>query len=198
MVKISIKLDINKDAWNWWHACNHISHGVDWKKRIESNLWKNIYQKKFSEAEKYLLPYLNNYYRENKLNLSKVLEDARELFDKKASQACQLMERITKRKLYRDNFICFLTTFPRCPYDYKNGYVWLCSLWSTKCYLGIFIHELLHFQFFKYYRDNQLVKKLDNNQLEKLKESKQYKLTGNRLRAETAVINAASLITVNK
>ncbi|MFA5128865.1 MAG: hypothetical protein WC445_02740 [Patescibacteria group bacterium] len=171
MVTINIKLDIKKDAWNWWNACNKISHGVDWKQRVGESLWKKIYGKTEKEAFKFLIPYLKKYYKEHKKVLEKNLAEAQKLFDDNAQEACSLMEKITGKQLYRKKFTCFLTTFPRCPYNYEKGYVWLCAVWSAKCYLGTFLHELLHFQFIAYCKNKQPVKNLSPRQFEYLKES---------------------------
>ncbi len=171
MVTINIKLNIKKDAWNWWHACNKVSHGVDWKKRVDKNLWKKIYGKTEKEAFKFLMPYLRKYYKEHEKDLDKNIEDSRKLVNDKFQEAYELMEKIIGKPLYRENFACFLTTFPRCPYNYKKGYVWFCALWPAKCYLGTFLHELLHFQFIAYYKNNPSIKSLSPEQFEYLKES---------------------------
>lgn len=171
MVKIKLKLDIIKDAWNWWDACQRVSHGVNWKKRIDRNLRKRIVGKTEEEAMNFLLPYLKKYYKEHKSELNKILKTGQSFFSKDGQKACKRMEKITSRPLYRKSFTCFLTTFPRCPYSYKKGYVWLCANWPPKCYLGTFLHELLHFQFFAYYQNRPLVKKLTKEQSEYLKES---------------------------
>jgi len=170
-MKIQIKQDINKDAWNWWDGTNKISHGVNWGERIDLDIRKQIKNKTHEQSLAFLIPYLENYYKENKEKLDKVVNEAQLLFDDKVDECLELMTKITKHPMYRQDFTCFLTTFPRCPYNIKNGYVWLCALWPTKCYLGTFLHELLHFQFIHYYYDNPEVKKLTNIQFEYLKES---------------------------
>lgn len=170
-VRIQVRLDIDRDAWNWWDACNKISHGVDWKKRIDRNLQKNITGKTKREAMKFLIPFLANYYKKHKKELNQAIREAKNIFKSKANYACKLMEEVTQHLLYRNNFTCFLTTFPRCPYDYKKGYIWLAAPRPAKIYLGIFLHELLHFQFYAYYRNKPPVKQLSLTQSEFLKES---------------------------
>lgn len=171
MINIKVELNINKDAWNWWHACNKISHGVDWKKRISPILWKKIYKKTEKEAYYFLIPYLKNYYKAHKKELNKSLKQAEKLFNSQAKASCKLMEQVTKHKIYRKNFTCFLTTFPRCPYVFSKGYIWLCAIEPSKCYLATFLHELMHFQFIYYYKEDPIIKKLSENQYQKLKES---------------------------
>jgi len=160
-----------KDAWNWWEACNHISYGTDWKKRVPQKIWEEIHGKTFREACDFLLPYLRRYYKEHDKELRLISKEVQSLFTQYGQEACILMEDVTKHPLYRKSFTCFLTTFPRCPYSFQKGYVWLCASWPAKCYLGTFLHELLHFQFFAYYQNRKTVKKLSLEQKEILKES---------------------------
>lgn len=58
MSNITIKLDPKKDAWNWWEACNKVSHGVDWKMSIDSDLREKIVGKTQDEAFSFLIPLL--------------------------------------------------------------------------------------------------------------------------------------------
>ncbi|MFH1661698.1 MAG: hypothetical protein ABIA02_01210 [Candidatus Falkowbacteria bacterium] len=149
MTKILIKLNIEKDAWNWWEACNKVSHGVDWKMEIELKLRNKIVGKSQKEAYGFLFPYLKDIYK--KRNLKKKAEELQKGFSERQKELFKTMERITMRKIYRNNFICFLTTFPRFPYDYNKGYVWISSKRELDYHFSIFLHELLHFQYFAYY-----------------------------------------------
>lgn len=149
MSNLFVKFHIIKDAWNWWDACNKVSHGVDWKMFVDPVLRKKIVGKKQKEAYSFLIPYLKEMHRRNSLK-----EKARKLeedFDQVKDELFQRMARLTKQKIYRNDFTCFLTTFPRFPYNYKKGYVWLSYKRDLDFQISIFIHELLHFQFFEYY-----------------------------------------------
>lgn len=153
MFKISVKQDIEKDAWNFWEACNKTSHGVDWKSRIDPNVSNAIQTKTFEDAKSFLIPYLENYYLKNKELMNKIVVDVQNIFDLKLDESCRRMELVTKRKLYKNDFICFLTTFPRCPYSLENGYIWFyINLSKEKC-IDVFLHELLHFQFIYYFKN---------------------------------------------
>lgn len=171
MPKIKVKLAIKKDAWNWWDACNRISHGVDWKKKVDKELWQKIHGKTEKMAIEFLLPYLKNYYQQNGKQLTAAIKETQDVFNKQSAVALRLMEKITGKKLYRENFTCFLTTFPRCPYSFKKGYVWLAADWRVECCLSIFLHELLHFQFLKYFYKKLVPKKLNDRQFDFLKEA---------------------------
>jgi len=149
MPKITVKLDVEKDAYNWWEACNRVSHGIDWKERIDISLSQKITNKSQKDAYAFLLPYIEKIHEQN--NLIKKVEELQQGFNERQQTLFEMMEKLTSNKIYRDDFTCFLTTFPRCPYDYKNGYVWVPYRRDIDHQLSIFLHELLHFQFFAYY-----------------------------------------------
>lgn len=149
MQKITVKLNIEKDAWNWWDACNKISHGVDWKMNINSDLRNKIYQKSQKEAYDFLVPYLKNLY--GNLNINKYIKEIQKGFDLKKEKIFERMEKVTGHPIYRNNFTCFITSFPRFPYNYEKGYIWISNRKPLDFQLQIFIHELLHFQYFAYF-----------------------------------------------
>ncbi len=167
-----VKLDIKKDAWNWWDGCNSDSHGVDWKKRIkQKEVLDGIVGKSEKSAYDYLLPFLNDKYK----NESAVIDDFKKYiedeFDSKFYLGCKKIVEAMGRPLYRNDFTFFLTTFPRAPYDKDCGYVWQCVYWFDP--MSVFLHELCHFQFIYYWRENEdsPVSKLPKDQFEFLKES---------------------------
>jgi hypothetical protein len=149
MLTINIKLDFEQDAWNWWEACNKVSQGVDWKQKIPIELREKITDKSQAEAYNFLLPYLQELY--SKLEVEKYLNEMQTGFDKVKDKLFERMEKVTNRPIYRNNFTCFSTSFPRFPYDYENGYVWISNKRKLEYQIQIFIHELLHFQYFKYF-----------------------------------------------
>jgi len=149
MPKITIKLDIKKDAWNWWDACNKISHGVDWKTKISGDVRKKIVGKPQKQAYSFLWLHLKLMHKQE--NLKARIHYLQQGFNRKQADLFATMERLTKHKIYRNDFTCFLTTFPRFPYNYEKGYVWISYKRDIDFQLAIFIHELLHFQFFAYY-----------------------------------------------
>ena len=168
--KVSIRLDLYQDAWNWWHAANHSSHGVDWSDRLTKPELRKIIGLDQKEAMAILEPYLKSFYEKNQNLLQEQLKTGQSLFDEYGQAAMDKMVKIIGRPLYRDEFVGFLTTFPRCPYNYQAGYFWLCTIWPAKCYLGIFLHELLHFQFLFYYQQ-KLLPIVGPDKLDRLKEA---------------------------
>jgi len=168
--QITLKIDKEKDAWNWWHAANHSSHGVNWSERIKQPQMREIIGLDKEAAMKILLPFLDKYYQDNAELIASQLKAGQELFLQQGQAAMGKMVQIFNRPLYKNSFVGFLTTFPRCPYNYEEGYFWLCALWPAKCYLGTFLHELLHFQFIFYYQD-KILPLIGKEKFERLKES---------------------------
>jgi len=168
METIIVKQNIKKDAWNWWHACNKVSYGVDWKERIDKKLQNKLVNKTRKQAFYFLISYLKNLYKKENINQKK--KEVRDIFDQSQREIFSRMEKITGKKIYRENFICFLTTFPRAPYDYHRGYVWLPIVWSRESHIGTFTHELLHFQTYAYW-EKKCLKKLTKEEFENLKEA---------------------------
>jgi len=176
MPKIIVKINLEKDAWNWWDGCNKVSHGVDWKLRIPEHLRVKIIGKSQKEAFDFLIPFLTNWYQENDVAIKAYLKDLKKIFNKKGNKIFQIMEKVTGQPVYLDKFYCFITSFPRSPYNFEKGYIWLQIFHKSEIggnpenQITIFIHELLHFQV-HYYYEKELKKQLTNKQFEYLKEA---------------------------
>ncbi|MFA5070532.1 MAG: transglutaminase domain-containing protein [Patescibacteria group bacterium] len=165
MPTITVKTDLRRDAWNWWHACNKISHGVDWKQRISKDLQKKLVGKTKKQAYRFLLPYLRELYR--KLKIEQEVPKIQKVFNKDQKKIFSRMAKVTGRPIYRQDFTCFLTTFPRGPYNCQKGYVWLPISMQP---INVFLHELLHFQTIVYYKP-RILKRLPFEQFDALKEA---------------------------
>lgn len=146
---IDINLNLERDAWNWWEACNKVSWGVDWKQKIKHDIRQRIVGKTQQEAYNFLLPMLRQIYKRR--DIKKYLANIQEGFNSVNDLLFERMTKVTNRPIYRENFTCFLTTFPRFPYNYEKGEIWISSQRELSFQLAIFIHELLHFQYFAYF-----------------------------------------------
>lgn len=166
-----IRLNLYKDAWNWWDACNSSSHGVVWKNQINENLVKKLEGKTQEEANEALIPFLEKAYIDQEKDISKAHKFFENEFKKKFQDGCDKIVEVMKRPLYRNDFIIYLTTLRRGPYYKSKGQVWICVFWSDP--IECFLHELCHFQFIHYWRENSdsEVRKLSRDQFEFLKES---------------------------
>ncbi|MBU4331889.1 hypothetical protein KKD19_06300 [Patescibacteria group bacterium] len=165
---MTVKKDIKKDAWNWWDGCNTISYGTDWKQRISKKLQNKLVGKTQKQALDFLIPYLKILYKKEKINQKK--KEIRVIFNQYQKEIFSRMEIVTSKKIHREKFTCFLTTFPRAAYDYERGYVWLPIIWPKQTYVRTFVHELLHFQTYAYW-EKHILEKLTKKEFENLKEA---------------------------
>ncbi len=149
MPNITIKFDLVEDAINWWEAGNKISHGVVWKDLMKPELQDRIVGKTKEEALEFLFLYLGDYYKNR--NLEDYTKEIQAGFDSIKDSLFSRMESVTGHPIYRSDFTLFITSFNRFPYNYDQGYVWISDRGDIDKQVGIFIHELLHFQYFAYF-----------------------------------------------
>ena len=168
MSKIVVKININRDAWNWWDACNKVSFGVDWSERIPSAIRNKIKGKTREEAFAFLIPYLKKLYIKEKIKTKQ--NDTKKIFLKSEPSIFNRMRKMTGRKIYKNVFTCYVATFPRAPYDFKKGFAWIPVIWPPETYVRTFVHELLHFQTYAYWKKSCL-KHITEKQFEYLKEA---------------------------
>ena len=163
-----VKQDVRKDAWNWWNACNKISYGTDWQQRISKQLRKKIVGKTKTEAFVFLMPYLKHAYEKERIGKKK--KELEDILIRQQRQIFSRMIKVTGKPICRKTLTCFLTTFPRAPYDFQRGYIWIPVIWPKETYVRTFIHELLHFQTYAYWQERCL-RKLSQKEFEDLKEA---------------------------
>lgn len=163
--------DIYRDAWNWWSACNYSSHGKVWRDQINDNLANKLVGKTNKEANKTLIPFLKKVYVDQKQKISEAKIFFKNEFDQKFQEGCIKIVDVMGKPIYRYDFTFYLTTMKRCPYYKPRGAVWLCVFWNNP--MEVFLHELCHFQFIHYWRENPKseVSKLPEERFEFLKES---------------------------
>ncbi|MDK2899125.1 MAG: hypothetical protein PWQ10_312 [Patescibacteria group bacterium] len=166
-----IILDPKKDADNWYDGCNGDSFGVDWKTRVSVDIYKNINGKSKKEALKFLIPFLDQTYIDKKQDIYNHIAFLEKIYNKKFVKACKKIVDLTGKDLYLNEFTFFITTFPRGPYNFGKGYLWEYIGWNNP--IAGFMHELLHFQFHHYWRDdpNSSISKLNEYQFQYFKES---------------------------
>jgi hypothetical protein len=92
-------------------------------------------------------------------------------FSDRFDGACKMLEKITKHELSCTKFMIALTTFPRAPYFAKTGLIYFNIYWANP--IETFMHEVLHFQFEEYWRNNKksAVAKLSEGDFQYLKEA---------------------------
>lgn len=86
-------------------------------------------------------------------------------------RACEYVEKITNRPLAIKSVKVYLTTFPRAPYSVEDGIIYFCIFWDNV--ISTLLHELLHMQVIKYWRNNKdsKISKLSEKEFVYLNES---------------------------
>jgi hypothetical protein len=138
MFTFTFLLDIHQDVENWLEGSNKISHGKNRKEGVALEyqyLVDQLQGVSAKEAEDFMIPFLENLYKDKKETIDKTFLHANQLFEEKFQEACTSIETMTKKELYLKEYTLFLTTFPRCPYNEKKGYVWLPVFRDYKVYL---------------------------------------------------------------
>ncbi|MBU1092492.1 hypothetical protein KJ836_02395 [Patescibacteria group bacterium] len=166
-ISFAVKIDIEKDAWNYWQACNRVSHGVDWSKRAEPIVKENVVGKTEAEARAWLLPYLEKKYQE--LDIQALADKLQIELMPEYPKVVEVIEKITQKPVYLKDVTLFLTTFNRCPYDFEKGHIWIYYKDDKNKIINTLLHELLHFQFHHYY-DDDLQDKVSDSEWEAIKE----------------------------
>lgn len=174
MTKISIIKDLETDASNRYEAINTCNYRSDWLSKAKPEdmpIIEEIKGKTREDTYDILLPYLKEKYQKNDIEISKKLKDAQEILDQYKDLIFEKIEKLTKHKIDYDEIKLFITTYPRCPYNREKGYIRLAIGASNSSMLTILTHEILHFQFHKYYSNNPEVKLLNPQQFDTIKES---------------------------
>ena len=171
-IKYKIKLDVKQDAWNCYIGCTKTPlHGNNWTAKAPVEIVEKLQGMTEIQAYEFLIPYLKKRYITDKEPIEKYTNFVKSEYKQKFNKGCHKVVDLLGKPIYRNDFTLFLSTFHRGPYNYNYGYSWIGIGWSDP--IGCFLHELMHFQFIHYYRNNpdSAVSKLTNEQFEYLKES---------------------------
>jgi len=170
MPKVIFKLDYKKDARNYWQAVNSQSHGKSWQNSIPLKIQKEINGKSWEESKSFLYDYLNEFYKKHNKKLKLILKQFSEIWRIIEKEYFKRLIKITKRKIYSNQFTAYLTTIDRCPYDTKENW-FMVNLFSgglRMCQTAG--HELMHLQF-HYYFEKDLIIKIGREKFGDLKEA---------------------------
>ncbi|MEI6228865.1 MAG: hypothetical protein WCP11_02505 [Candidatus Saccharibacteria bacterium] len=169
--KYQIKLDIDKDSWNWYDGCNSDCFGIDCCEGLPLEVVAKIKGQPKRKAYSFLDSFLKQKYIDEKSQIDDYTDSLDKRFQQSFQSACDKMVAVIGRPLYRDDFTIYLTTFPRCPYHYEIGAVYEFIGWKGS--LETFLHELCHFQFIHYWYKNPKspISKLSYEDFDYLKES---------------------------
>ena len=177
-ISYELKYDLERDIWNWYYGANYSENGENnFKSADDLEALKKIKGlKTLEEAEPILRPFLQSKLDNPESELNAFLKTTTKQFEELFDKACEVMENITKHSIANERFTFYATTFPRMVVFYDEGIVFLYAkiddeLWGMP--MDGFMHELLHFQTDKYWRQNpeSPVSKLSEDDYFKLKES---------------------------
>jgi len=174
--------DIKKDMWNWrgsledyltndWCLNNIQKYGSD----SDNKTANQILGLNGPEAEKILRPYLLSLENDPNSQLNAFIKIAEKDLRDKYVDACQALERVTKRPMISNEFTFYVTTFPRMTVFFDEFTIFMYD--STEGVWGMpidgFLHEALHFQFYHYWRLDKKspVYRLSEDEFYYLKES---------------------------
>lgn len=169
--------NVEKDAWNWWCAMNSFTNWRWYETMSEDdrNILSQIKWLSQEDANKILIPFLEKKYEDNREDIDDAASQIKIKLDSQKDQIFELMEKLTKRPIYNENFQFWYTTCQRWPYNRETWEIWIMEppekWWRLRAWTTAFAHELLHFQTHKYYENEYPVNQLNWKQFNLIKES---------------------------
>ncbi len=168
MPKVIFKFDKERDLYNVWETCNKTSIFKDFKKTVSPEILKICEGKTFEECKKPLKEHQKKLYNSGFIELfAKTLQKA---WDKINDEYFKRLEKVMKKPIYSNKFVAYLTTVIRCPCDLKDFSFMVSFFRSISESLKTPCHEIMHFQFYKYYWEN-VEKRIGNEKTSHLKEA---------------------------
>lgn len=175
ITEVLFKLNLSKDIDNWWGACNSTFMGVDWKTKAQKNTLKHIVNKPKKESKIFLESYLKKRYSPNNKYIKKFKTEIKDYWKQREKEVFNRIEKITKKPIWPDKIICYYGTFPRGNYKIKKKTAWMIldpKVWHTKeIYCEAMLHEILHFQFHRYFWKDLQNKGLNKKEIHHIKEA---------------------------
>ena len=177
MPTITSCYNIKKDAQNRREAVNNSINWTWYKEMNEEaqSIFKQITGMPFDMSIDILIPFLEKKYNENREKIDGSAKEIKTKLDTQKNQIFELMENLTKRPIFNENFQIRYTTCKRWPYNRKTWEIWMMEPREQSRRLKFrtksFVHELLHFQTHKYYENIPPMNQLDKWQFNLLKES---------------------------
>jgi hypothetical protein len=168
--KVVFKFDKEKDLHNIWQTVNaKTSFGYDFKKNIPEQIIKICKNKEFNFCKKELNKKLKKLYQHHSIKIQiETLNKSWKIIEK---EYFKRLEKITKYKFKFKNSYGYLTTFARCPYNYKIPYFYVNFFNSQLGELKTVGHELMHIHLHNSPWWNKVKEELGNQKTHDLKEA---------------------------
>lgn len=171
MLKFSFKVDIKRDAWNWWYICNKESQRFGmWLNIIPREVYTKLSSAPEEKAHEVLGGFLEKLYREKGFP-EYFRRDLKQAFLQIKTPLFKRLEEVIGRPFCREHITFVMTTAPRMPYNFEEGIVFLNVFQSPVGACATIAHELLHFQFHHYFEGTCREIGLTKNQITALKEA---------------------------
>lgn len=171
MSHVIFKFDIEKDAKNYYDCANSDPHwGHDFTKSLRPEVLKKLRGKKWIEIREDTINMLKKGYSQHEEEKNKKLEKIQEAWNKIEKNFFKRLAKITGRKIYTNEFIGYITTIGRCPYNPKEDWFMTNLFWDLDNTLATAAHEIIHLQFHHYF-EYDLKRKISNEKFQNLKEA---------------------------
>jgi len=168
MPRVIFKFGKERDLRNIWKTCNFNSDWHDFKKNLDDNLLKIAQDKSFEECKDELKEY---YERFHNLELIKIFEESlQKAWGEINNEFFKRLEKIMKKPICSEEFIGYITTIGRCPYDPDEKNFMVSLFYSIPQSLVTIGHEIMHIQFHNTYWD-QIEKEIGEEKTADLKEA---------------------------
>jgi len=169
MPKVTFKFDIVKDSKTYYDAVNKgNAWGYDFSNSVKPEVKNMLKGKSWDKVKVKLGDMLKKGYKEKEKEQNSLAKKIEGGWRKVEKRYFTKLEKVTKRKIYHENFTAFFVTIGRCPY-YPKEHGFAVSLFGKETNLTI-AHEIMHLQFHHYFED-KITKEIGENKFQDLKEA---------------------------
>lgn len=168
MPKVIFKFDKEKDLFNIWETCNSKVIFKDFRKTVNPAILKICEGKTFEECKDNLKKNMKEIYNSGLIEI--FAETMQKAWNKINDEYFKRLEKVMKKPIFNKKFIAYITTVVRCPYNIKESYFMVSFFRSISEALKTPCHEIMHFQFYKFYWD-KVEKEIGNEKTNHLKEA---------------------------
>lgn len=179
MLDITCAYDVCKDAENYikilFNKYPDRGGGKDMEKFLFRFLYPSVLKKikeaqNQEEAEKIIIEFLENWYKNNKLVIQLNTDALVKLWETKRKYFFKGLKNLFGKELDWKEVKIYFTTLSKCPYYFKEKWFMVDIRSGLEVQLQLIYHELFHFVFFEYYFD-YCQDKLNPKQIDILKEA---------------------------
>lgn len=147
-----VKYSAQKDAWAYVKQSASFASNID--TILEKFLPQDIFSKLKSDSSqkektKIIENHLQTFFKNNKEKFNIALQKFNNILQNKMENIIDELEKIYQIKLNYKKIVIYMTTFPRCPYNYKEKWFMVNIFENQDNQITTVKHELNHFFFHK-------------------------------------------------